>query len=47
MKRIYILRHAKAVAKDEEDFDRVLADVKRAGVRHLGFVGNERFARAY
>lgn len=30
-----------------EDFDRVLAGVKRAGVRHLGFVGNERFARAY
>ncbi len=30
-----------------EDFDQVLADVKRAGVRHLGFVGNERFARAY
>ena len=25
MKRIYILRHAKAVAKDAEDFDRVLA----------------------
>jgi biopolymer transport protein ExbD len=30
-----------------EDFDRVLADVKRAGVERLGFVGNERFARAY
>ncbi|HEX8571461.1 MAG TPA: biopolymer transporter ExbD [Allosphingosinicella sp.] len=30
-----------------EDFDRVLADVKRAGVTRLGFVGNERFARAY
>lgn len=30
-----------------EDFDRVLADVKRAGVRHLGFVGNERFRQAY
>jgi biopolymer transport protein ExbD len=27
-------------------FDRVLATVKRAGVEHLGFVGNERFARA-
>lgn len=30
-----------------EDFSRVLADVKRAGVEQLGFVGNERFARAY
>jgi biopolymer transport protein ExbD len=30
-----------------EDFDRVLADVKRAGIERLGFVGNERFARAY
>ena len=30
-----------------EDFDRVLADVKRAGIARLGFVGNERFARAY
>ena len=30
-----------------EDFDRVLAKVKRAGVEQLGFVGNERFARAY
>ncbi|HEX8481645.1 MAG TPA: biopolymer transporter ExbD [Allosphingosinicella sp.] len=30
-----------------EDFDRVLADVKRAGVERLGFVGNDRFARAY
>jgi biopolymer transport protein ExbD len=30
-----------------EDFDRVLAEVKRAGVEQLGFVGNERFARAY
>lgn len=30
-----------------EDFNRVLADVKRAGVEQLGFVGNERFARAY
>jgi biopolymer transport protein ExbD len=30
-----------------EDFDRILADVKRAGVTRLGFVGNERFARAY
>ena len=30
-----------------EDFDRVLADVKRAGVERLGFVGNERFAHAY
>ena len=30
-----------------EDFNRVLVDVKRAGVEQLGFVGNERFARAY
>jgi biopolymer transport protein ExbD len=30
-----------------EDFDRVLADVKRAGVTRMGFVGNERFAEAY
>jgi biopolymer transport protein ExbD len=30
-----------------EDFDRILADVKRAGVTRLGFVGNDRFARAY
>jgi biopolymer transport protein ExbD len=30
-----------------EDFDRVLADVKRAGVEQLGFLGNERFADAY
>jgi biopolymer transport protein ExbD len=30
-----------------EDFDRVLADVKRAGIERLGFVGNDRFARAY
>ena len=30
-----------------EDFDRVLADVKRAGIGRLGFLGNERFARAY
>ncbi|MEA3065850.1 MAG: biopolymer transport protein ExbD [Sphingomonadales bacterium] len=30
-----------------EDFDRVLAAVKRAGVTRLGFVGNDRFARAY
>jgi biopolymer transport protein ExbD len=29
-----------------EAFDRVLATVRRAGVEHLGFVGNERFARA-
>jgi biopolymer transport protein ExbD len=40
--------HFRAEAETRyEDFDRVLADVKRAGVRHLGFVGNERFARAY
>ena len=30
-----------------EDFDRILAGVKRSGVKRLGFVGNERFARAY
>jgi len=30
-----------------EDFDRILADVKRAGIARLGFVGNDRFARAY
>jgi len=30
-----------------EDFDRVLAHVKRAGVERLGFDRNERFARAY
>jgi biopolymer transport protein ExbD len=30
-----------------EDFDRVLATVKRAGVKQVGFVGNERFAGAY
>lgn len=40
--------HFRAEAETRyEDFDRVLAGVKRAGVRHLGFVGNERFARAY
>ncbi len=40
--------HFRAEAETRyEDFDRVLADVKRAGVRHLGFVGNERFERAY
>lgn len=30
-----------------EDFNRVLVGVKRAGVKQLGFVGNERFVRAY
>jgi len=30
-----------------EDFNRVLVDVKRAGVEQLGFVGNERFRQAY
>jgi biopolymer transport protein ExbD len=30
-----------------EDFNRILADVKRGGVEKLGFVGNERFERAY
>lgn len=40
--------HFRAEAETRyEDFDRVLADVKRAGVSHLGFVGNERFRRAY
>jgi biopolymer transport protein ExbD len=29
-----------------EDFDRVLAAVKRAGVERLGLIGNERFAAA-
>ena len=40
--------HFRAEAETRyEDFDRILADVKRAGVTRLGFVGNERFARAY
>jgi biopolymer transport protein ExbD len=40
--------HFRAEAETRyEDFDRILADVKRAGIRRLGFVGNERFARAY
>lgn len=30
-----------------EDFDRVLAHVKRAGVERLGFDRNDRFAQAY
>ncbi|MEO7177869.1 MAG: biopolymer transporter ExbD [Allosphingosinicella sp.] len=30
-----------------EDFDRVLAHVKRAGIERLGFDRNDRFARAY
>jgi biopolymer transport protein ExbD len=30
-----------------EDFDRVLAHVKRAGVEKLGFDRNDRFAQAY
>lgn len=30
-----------------EDFDRILAHVKRAGVERLGFDRNDRFARAY
>jgi biopolymer transport protein ExbD len=29
-----------------EDFDRILADVKRAGIERLGFVGNEGHAAA-
>ena len=40
--------HFRAEAETRyEDFDRVLADVKRAGIARLGFVGNDRFARAY
>jgi biopolymer transport protein ExbD len=27
-----------------ENFDRVLAEVKKAGVQNLGFVGNQQFA---
>ena len=42
-----VLRFRAEAETRYEDFDRVLADVKRAKVRHLGFVGNERFARAY
>ena len=30
-----------------EDFDRVLADVKRARIERLGFVGNDRHAAAF
>ena len=30
-----------------EDFDRVLAEVRKAGVERLGFVGNERFAASF
>jgi biopolymer transport protein ExbD len=29
-----------------EDFDKLLAIVKRSGIEHLAFVGNERFAEA-
>jgi biopolymer transport protein ExbD len=29
-----------------EDFDRVLAEVKKAGIENLGFVGNHAFAEA-
>ena len=29
-----------------EDFDRVLAEVKKAGIQNLGFVGNQAFAGA-
>jgi biopolymer transport protein ExbD len=40
--------HFRAEAETRyEDFDRVLADVKRARIGELGFLGNERFARAY
>jgi biopolymer transport protein ExbD len=40
--------HFRAEAETRyEDFDRVLADVKRAGIARLGFVGNDRFAGAY
>ncbi|HEX8239061.1 MAG TPA: biopolymer transporter ExbD [Allosphingosinicella sp.] len=30
-----------------EDFDRILAHVKRSGIERLGFDRNDRFARAY
>ena len=40
--------HFRAEAETRyEDFDRILAAVKRAGITGLGFVGNERYARAY
>ena len=40
--------HFRAEAETRyEDFHRILADVKRARITRLGFVGNERFARAY
>jgi biopolymer transport protein ExbD len=42
-----ILRFRAEADTRYEDFDRVLADVKRAGITQLGFVGNDRFARAY
>jgi biopolymer transport protein ExbD len=42
-----VLHYRAAPQTRYEDFNRVLADVKRAGVKQLGFVGNERFARAY
>ena len=42
-----VLHFRTAAETRYEDFDRVLAAVKRAGVERLGFVGNERFARAY
>jgi biopolymer transport protein ExbD len=29
-----------------EDFDRVLAEVKKAGIQNLGFVGNQAFLEA-
>lgn len=42
-----VLHYRAAPQTRYEDFNRVLADVKRAGVDRLGFVGNERFAQAY
>lgn len=42
-----VLRFQAEAETRYEDFDRVLAEVKRAGVTRLGFVGNDRFARAY
>ena len=42
-----ILRFQAEAETRYEDFDRVLAEVKRAGIVRLGFVGNDRFARAY
>ena len=30
-----------------EQVDRILAEIRIAGVVHLGFIGNERYARAF